>query len=654
MKFVGVRETIWSMKGSFLIVIVNWIAIKKRFARSLHNIRFQPGLIFGFGLLFLFFWAKPAVAEWDPYFPATERLSLPVSGTTEATRLDLFIDDRNWFYVLNLKADQLYIFKDTDRNDGGVLKLQLNLPLEVLAKPASLWVNSGIIYIKPNEDHLVWLYNTRGQLIRKVPLKVPQDYVIFTDMAVDQRGYIYLLESVTFQVEVFDADGNFTGTFTRNGRRENELPGAPECIFIDNEGNLNFSVRISGIEKSRLLKYSYQGNQLVTFAEPPVHHYTNIFADKYQNLFAVAPDESLVVKFDRRGRVICRFRVECLSGMAVDNQGRVYLDSGQSGFINLMYPATMVRLIDDGNEALLDGSWDEAMQYFEKARVLDNQMVYVHLTLGEVYFHQHQWIKAMNEFKFLKDNWRYSQALTSFRNDMLTNYWLYFVSGFLGLCLLIPYLLSWLKDLSISRYFSFLKVILNPGAVFQTEAGSISPVIALIYLIIFAITHYLSWYYTNPIFVSERQVFSVPIFGRGLFIILALVFIWSGTAYKVGELFQGLAKYPQLLNGTAICLVPLMLGEPLLALLSHLLTYDEFWIYQWLSSVLTGWVILLFLNKIRLTEQFDWNKTCGVGLVNLAATALVLVFLGFLIGVNQQLIGFLNEIFNEVYTRLTV
>ncbi len=642
------------MTGSLNPFKTNWGLIISGVIRVLQNLRFQPGFILGFGLLFLLICSESALADWNPYFPATERFALPVSGAVEATKLDLYIDDQNRLYVLDLKNNQLYIFKELDRNNGEVVKFQLNLPPEILMKPASLWVNNSVIYIKPNDDHFVWLYNTRGQLIRKVLLIVPQDYAVFTDMAVDQRGYIYVLESVTFRVEVFDKDGNFRGIFTRNGRRENELPGTPECIFIDGEGCINFSVRIPGIEKSQLLKYSYQGNWLETFIEPPLHHYTSIYADKYQNLFAVAPDESLVVKFDRRGRKICQFRIGCLSGMAVDHQGRVYLDSGKSGLLNLMYPATMIRLVDQGNEALMDGFWDDALKFFRRAQVLDNQMEYIHLTLGEVYFHQHNWIQSMNEFEFLKDNWRYSQALTNFRNDLFTNYWPYFLAGLLGLGLLIPYLLSLLKGLSISRQLSFLKVIWNPSAVFGTETGSISIVISWIYLIVFGITHYLSWYFTNPIFITERQVFSATIFGRGLFIILGLVVIWSVTAYKVGELFQGLAKYSQLFNGTAVCLVPLLAGEPVLALLSHWLTYDEYWIYQWLTYGLIGWVILLFLNKIRITEKFDWKKTLGVGLVNLAATALVLVFLGFLVGVNQQLISFLHEIFNEVYNRLTV
>jgi hypothetical protein len=47
------------------------------------------------------------------------------------------------------------------------------------------------------------------------------------------------------------------------------------------------------------------------------------------------------------------------------------------------------------------------------------------------------------------------------------------------------------------------------------------------------------------------------------------------------------------------------------------------------------------------------GATLGVGLINLAATGLTLVFISFLIGVNQQFWNFLKDIFNELYNRIT-
>lgn len=531
-----------------------------------------------------------------------------------------------------------------------------------MKKTASFWVNGDQIYIKPTEDRFIWIYNIRGELIHKLLLKVRENsFVVYTDIAVDQRGYIYLLESGALRVDVFDTEGNGCGTFTGSGRRENQLPGLLESIFVDNQGSLYCLVKIPGIDKSQIVKYSYQGRKITTFPEYPEHHYTNIYVDQYQNLFAVAPAESRVDKFDLRGRKICWFGTPCQSGLAVDQTGQVYLDSGKNGSITQMYPTTVIQWIDRGNAALLDESWDVAERYFIQAQILDNQLDYIHSTLGEVYFRQHRWGKAMNQFKYLKDNWRYSQALTQFRNSLILNYWpiiivVLLVAGF-GIIRLFSYARTHqFKRWSawVWRHLSFVSVIWRPSAALQMKSRSMSPVMAVLIIIIFIITHYFSKLGSNPIFTGERQILSWVIFGRSLLLIGLLTFIWSLTAYKVGELFYGMANYSHMINSTAICLVPMIAGEPVLALLSHLLTYDEFWVYQWLYYLLFGWTVVLIFNKIRLTEDFSWSKTLGVGLIILAATSLLIMFLGFMMGVNQQLISFLTDIYKEIYNRFTI
>jgi hypothetical protein len=608
------------------------------------------------------------------YFP-NSRFSLPDTLGVE-TKLSLFIDAEDRLYIINLSADQMYVYSGSKaasnpvqnrnhRENGGGLqsrqlltKWRLNLPVEWLAKSASFWVSNNRIYVKPSEDTSVWIYTLSGDLLQKLPLQVPaKSFVVYTDITVDPRGYIYLLESGALRVDVFDPEGKDCGAFTGSGPRESQLPGLLDSIFMDNQGSLYCLVKIPGINKSQIVKYDYQGRKLATFPDYPEHLYTNIYVDQYQNLFAVAPGESLVDKFDLRGRKICWFQTPCQSGLAVDDAGRVYLDYGKNGSITGMAPAAVIRWIDKGNAALLDESWNVAERYFQKARILDNQMNYIHSILGEVYFRQHRWTDAMNEFKYLKDHWRYSQALTQFRNSMLINDWplltlIVLVVGF-GIILYLGYRKTHPLQWPAGKYFSFLSVLWKPGEALKIQSRSMSPVLSVFLIMIFAITHYLSNIWSNPIFTGERQILSWVIFSRSLLLIGTLTFIWSVTAYKVSELFYGLASFPQIINSTALCLVPMMAGEPVLALLSHLLTYDELWVYQWLYYLLFGWIVALIFNQIRLTEDFNLNKTLGVGLLTLGSAVLFLVFLSFMMGVNQQLFSFLTDVYKEIYNRLT-
>ncbi len=649
------------------------IFLIKLFKQNLGGILLKISLILIIEMIMVLYYTAPAFAEKSFYFYTIEKLFLPDFARLEDPNLDLFIDAENRLYILNLKGDQLCIsdnhgpslkkrydtedFFSTGNTDfsNHLTKFKLHLPPAITSKKASFWVNGGYIYLKPSEDHLVWVFNLKGELINKIQLKVPENsYLLFTDIVVDQRGYIYLLERNSFQIEVFDLEGNFCGIFTKSGNRENQLPGSPDSIFIDDEGSIYCLVSISGMNKSQIVKYSYQGRKIRTYPDVPEGHYVNIYVDQYQNTFTVNPEESLIEKFDRRGEKICQFQTNCSSGMAVNDQGIVYLVSEKNVILNLMYPATLIQWIDRGNAAFLDESWDLAEKCFLKAKVLDNHVDYIHLALGEIYYQQHQWIKAMNEFKFIKDNWRYSQTQMQFRNDLLINGWPLIATGLLVGSFLISTFIIFIKHYAFSRHISFLRIIWQPEITLKTQTRTMRPLTAVILIMMFAIVHFFSWFLSNPIFTGERQLFSWLVFERSFLITLALIVIWSVTAYKVGELFQGLAKYSDLLNGTAICLIPAIIFDPILTLLSHLLTYGELWIYKCLYGILIGWIIILFFNKIRVTEDFDWSKSLGVGLVNLAATALFLVFLGFIVAINQQIGSFITEVFKEIYNRFTV
>lgn len=594
-----------------------------------------------------------ATSHWLPYLQDHEPLILPItSAEAEMPKWELFVGEQDQIFALDFKNGQLVVFD----SQGREIKHRINLPFssDVLANNGSMWVSKERIYLKPAIDDLVWVFNLKGILMQKIKLESPMDnFYDFWDIVVDPRGYIYLLDGRTYEIKVFNPEGGYEGVFLKKGERPNNLHGAPVSFCIDNEGNFYFAARVAGSLQSRIHKYSYQGRFLTTFVESPAtHYYRTIWVDSYQNLYALAPDESLVVKFDPRGQKICQFQTGCLAGLASSRNGTVLVASSKRNEINRFLPSQVIELIDEGNRAFSDKKFDHAESCFKQALVLNNQLDYLHSIMGEVYYHQRRFRKAMIEFGYLRDYWRYSQSLVEFRNELIINYGIYYgavLAVIIGLgCLTAHYL----RRYNSSKGSSLIKVPqLRKGLLFGATQ-TLTPIGAISLILFLIVSYYLSWYYTNPIFIAERQVFSVLIFGRHLTIFITLTLVWSVVAYKVGELFQGMASYRAILSGTAVSLIPLIWGFPLLALISRLLTYDLLWIYQWLNYLLILWVAALFVKTLKETEVFSWSKALGVGLVNLAASGLALLFIGFLLGVNQQLASFLTELIYEVWTRL--
>lgn len=590
---------------------------------------------------------SPAMAVMESYFSSDKHLMLPNYPPIEDTRLELFIGDSNLLYVFNVTSKMVYKMK----LDGEMMgEFHLDLPEDILATQASIWVRKGHIYLKYPDEFVVWRFAPDGRLQRKIDLKYPNELATLNGLVVDPRGYFYLIDSSKASVEVFNSNGAYVGCFKKMGERLGDLRGIPQYIYMDGEGNLHVTVRLSGNDSGEIQKYNYQGELEQRFSDIP-RFYSKITVDEIGNVYAIEPSNLSVIKFDRRGRMICRFKTRQIQSLAVDHWGQIYLENAQSGLVEVLKPSEMVRWIDRGNRAFLDDDWETAESHYRQALRLNNQLDFVHIALGEIYYQQRRYVESMRKFKLVEDRWRYSQALYGFRWHIINNYWHYMAVIFLiTLCLLVKY--SMKIQRFIQKHLSFLSMIWAPQKTLQQEIHNPRMIRTFGIIIGFAIMSYLSWYGTNPIFVGEKQVFSQQLFALRLSVISLLVILWAWTGYKVGELFQGMAKNIRVfLYGTALCLFPAIVFLPVLAMASHALTFDEFWIHLWAGRLLIIWTVILFILKIRLTEDFSWGKALGIGLLNVGATVMVLCFFGFLIGINQQIYGFLNDIYREVYTR---
>lgn len=597
--------------------------------------------------------ACQAEALQDPYLFTEERLQLPDAPPLDDTKLEMFVDRSNNLYILDLRANLLYKMDEVSRK---ITEIKMRFPESSLTQEASLWVEDGTIYIKLLSETSIWEFDAQGNLKQKIELETKNKSTIqFVDLAVDPRGYIYTIEETSGKVEVFDNSGRFKGILAGIGGRYEDLRGIPQSLSVDDEGFIYVVSLLPGANNSEIVKYSYQGLIEQRYSEYPSCLYSNICVDKLGNIFAIDRTNGAVVKFDRRGGTICRFRVKYVRALTVDRHGEVYLDTGQGGTLISMLPSETIRLVDQGNDAFLDKHWPRAERYYKLAFKRDNEMKFIHLALGEVYYNQQDWFKAMDEFKYIKDNWRYSQSLAGFRLYVILNYWPFIIFGLLALIWMGYELSRILRNASVSRYFAVLGVIWSPRKTLLEQTESPSSVQAVLIIVLFSVTNYISWYMTNPIFIGERQVFSQQIFGWRLLAAVLLVLLWAWVSFKVGELFDGMAKtVSHMLTGTAICLIPLIVFQPFLALVSHLLSYDELWVYQSANIVLIVWVGALIIGKVGLTEDFHWEKALGVSLMSIITTALVICFIGFVLGVNQQLSSFVTDVYNEVYSRLMI
>jgi len=239
------------------------------------------------------------------WLPEAKELAL-IDGTTKKTLVKegklqgqvraprgLFVDAKGLIYVADTGNDRIQIFNpdgtyDNMFGESGSGEGQFR-------QPSSVVVNSkGNIYVADTRNKQVKAFSADGMFLFVIgpvlgnvtlasPVAVRCDEnknvyildsvlkkVIVVDamgkflriwddsgslqdpasLAYDGKGFFYILDKGTFNVKIFDADGNFTASFFAKGRGERELL-APQFLSFRND-----KIYVSDMENARIQAFS--------------------------------------------------------------------------------------------------------------------------------------------------------------------------------------------------------------------------------------------------------------------------------------------------------------------------------------------------------------------------------------------------------------
>ncbi|WP_233530935.1 YIP1 family protein [Paenibacillus alkalitolerans] len=149
----------------------------------------------------------------------------------------------------------------------------------------------------------------------------------------------------------------------------------------------------------------------------------------------------------------------------------------------------------------------------------------------------------------------------------------------------------------------------------------------------------------NPVPSSGFNIVSMlmPFFG-----------LWSGWVlcnYLISSIYRGEGRFKDVFVGSAYALTPLILVGVPLAFLSNAMTHSEGAIYEYLHNGMYIWLALLFLWKVQSLHNYSVGET----LLNIAMTFVALAVLAVLIflvvGLTNELLTFIHEVYREVALR---
>ncbi|MFA5693260.1 MAG: YIP1 family protein [Acholeplasmataceae bacterium] len=355
-------------------------------------------------------------------------------------------------------------------------------------------------------------------------------------------------------------------------------------------------------------------------------------------------------------------------GIAVDLRNNIYVIDNKTKSLQIFIPTHFANLVHNAIDLYQDGKYIESLEPWQKVLKMNSMFDLANKGIADAYFAMGDYENALVSYEIARDRSGYSDAFWEVRNVSLLQSGPIIVTVLLVLVLftivntffnvfsyiLIPFkkLDKLLDRFKIYRELKFgFYVLRHPEDGFYgiKRENKSSNLTALIYIVLFFLSYILWIYNTNFIFNMHIKA-EINLTQQMVFIFVPL-FLWVLSNYLVCSIRDGEGKFSDVLQGTAYILIPLIIIFPILTFISHYLTFNEAFVYDfifYLGIIVTLVYVILMVKEIHF---YDLNPTIGNIFITIFTAVMILVFTAIIYLLFSEVISLIEDIIREVTIR---
>lgn len=393
-------------------------------------------------------------------------------------------------------------------------------------------------------------------------------------------------------------------------------------------------------------------------------NFVGICIDEMGFIYALDSNFGHIFIYDSKANPLCIFggntgkqkgTFEYAQAIGVYNQYLYVADSIRNN-ITIFNETEYGKMYKQAQSLSLNEKYDEALPLWNEILKQDknNQLAYraiAHLKLNEK-----NYAEAMKYSKIGIDRTTYALAFKQVRTEILTNYMQWIILTLVGLTVLISICIYLKKKKDkpakkIGEVRFSLCTIAHPFENFdlikKRQRGSIT--IGIVFLAALFLTRVIRDLLIGFSFDSiDPSDYNALITLAGT---VGIALLYTVSNWLICVLAEGKGKYREIFIVTCYSILPLIVDNILQILLSNILVPDEsatIVIINTIAWILTG---LMLCIGIMIVQEYDFFRFLGTTILTLIAMALV-IFIIFMIGILiQELFGFLQSVYHEIFFR---
>ena len=619
----------------------------------------------------------------------------PLDGPT-----DLYVTDEGEIFVLDAGNDRVVVLRKDFQADRVIIPTDdEGEPLDFKSPSGISVCADGTILLCDRKGKAVYILDEEGKQLRKVEKPdssiLPKNFQFQPVKAeMDSGGILYVVSSGSYSGALqFDVDGSFMGFY---GSEEVDLTlkvlldhfwknilsdEAAEDIsrtvpvefisFCIDKKDFIFTIRKGNeVNSGQVRKLNAKGDNVLDD--------TKVFGDRTDSALLadlVVDDEGFitiidsgtgrVMQYDPDGELLYAFAGKGSQAgtfstpAAVESIGDslLVLDKDR-GLITLFAPTEFAKNVRLGTLLYRDGRYKEAMEPWQAVLTRDNNYALANIGMGKIYEGLGDYPAAMDYYEKGDVKNFYSDAFEKNRADLLRENFALVMLAVLAV-IAVPMVLLNRKPVAKERYtggrlkrkypfYCLLHPLTGYDDLKSERSGSfwLATLIVAALFLVSVLAHQLTGFAFNTNRTDELNLWVILCSTVGVFIAFVTC-NWAVTTIMDGE-----GSFGEIWVFSAYALLPLVLFNGALIVLSNVLTLDEATFYYAIQWIGYGWTAICMFIAIREVHQYTLVKTLVTLAITFAGLVIVVVIAAIVYSVFGQLISFISTIWSEITLHL--
>lgn len=650
--------------------------------------------------------AAPQTAYGVPYqtytldaqkrFIPTQTAYLPVGSFGKSLGLlnpeDIYVyEDR--FYIADSGNKRIVITMLDGTLDKIITSPQFVLPTGVFVKGNDLYVADKtakkVFKIDMLTDEII-------QVIEKPtsPIYGQQNDFVPIKVAVDSSDSIYIVgEGSTSGIIQVNYAGEFIGYlgintvtlslrrilynfFVKDSELASSLPASPTNVALGQKGSI-LTTNVNVGETFKRLNISGK-NTLLSTTLYPSSNLSDIYMSD-DNYIYIVSENGDVFEYDSNGNMLFFFNTKDAAltqalgltsqpkGVVTDSLGNVYiLDKGYNA-VHVYQKTVFVELVHEAVTLYNDGRYLESKPIWEEIIRQNASFALAHSALGAALLKEGRYEEALEEYYDAKDYQGYSISYWEIRNAQIQENLVPFSLIVIGSLIVLKIGLALFRKSTVYEGYLekknqflhrkltkeitlSLKTFKEPFDMFfdikrYDRASYLSGAIVLgLFIMVYLINKFATGFLfrepnLNNIFIE-------------LMIVLGIFMLYVVVNYLVSTLNDGEGRFKDVFIASTYILMPFIILTLPMTFLSHFLTYNEAFIFDFYHQIILLWTFLLLMMSIKGVHNYTFFELIKNTLIIIFGM-FILVLIGLLIySFLGQLIEFVLSIFREVIYRV--